>query len=152
MSMKKLLFLLLFILFSVSAGFGEGFPPKGGRDEYPIYWYLHRHGERLMKELNTRKFFRLHGWGCEYTVKITRDGDVIPLEVYISQNKYYDNRIKKIIATTKAEPFGNEIDLDEIIIGVWIEFVDWYDDTGISYQPHENDGKGRYIINIRTTH
>lgn len=135
----------------VPSAFAEDFPPKGGRDKYPIYWYLHRHGERLMKVLNTKKFFRLHGWGCEYLVKITRDGDVIPLEVYISQNKYYDSQVKKIIESTKAEPFGDEIDLDELIIGIWLEFVDWYDDVGISYHPKLNNGKGRYTIDVRTT-
>lgn len=150
--MKKLLLILLFLLILATVVLGEGFPPKGSRDEYPIFWYLRRHGERLMKELNTRKFFRLHGWGCEYLVKITRDGDVIPLEVTDSQNKYYDNQVKKIISSTKAEPFGDEIDLDEMIIGVWIEFVDWYDDVSISYHPKLNNGNGRYTIDIRTTH
>ena len=47
--------MFLFILIFAPYSLGEGFPPKGGRDEYPIYWYLHRHGERLMKELNMDK-------------------------------------------------------------------------------------------------
>ena len=149
--MKKFLLIFLFILIFAPYSLGEGFPPKGGRDEYPIYWYLHRHGERLMKELNTRKFFRLHGWGCEYLVRITRDGDVIPLEVIDSQNKYYYNQVKKIILFTKAEPFGDEIDLDEMIIGVCLNFVDWYDDVSISYNPQKNNGNGRYTLYVRTT-
>lgn len=93
--MKKILLTLILMFLAFPVCFGEDFPPKGGRDEYPIYWYLRRHGERLMKELNTRKFFRLHGWSCCYLAKITKDGNVIPLEVFISQNKLYDNSIKK---------------------------------------------------------
>ena len=150
--MKKLVLIFLLALFFSPFCLGEDFPAKGGREEYPIYCYLYRHGERLMKELNTRKFFRLHGWGCEYVVKITRDGEVIPIEVYMSQNKYYDNQVKKIISSTKAEPFGDEIDLDEITVGILLEFVDWYDDVGIGYHPKLNNGNGRYIINVRTTH
>lgn len=150
--MKKFLLIFLFILIFAPFGLGEGFPPKGGRDEYPIYWYLHRHGERLMKELNTRKFFRLHGWSCNYLVKITRDGDVIPLKIVYSQNKLYDNQIKKIIATTKAEPFDDEIQLDEMVIEIILGYADWGDVLDILYNPQKNNSNGRYTIFVQTTH
>ncbi len=150
--MKKLLFLLLFILFSASISLGEGFPPKGGRDEYPIYWYLHRHGERLMKELNTRKFFRLHGWSSCYLARITKEGDIIPLELIYSQNKYYDNQVRKIISSIKAEPFGDEIDLDEIVIEIILGYADWGDVLDILYNPKKTNSNGRYTIFVQTTH
>lgn len=150
--MKKFLLIFLFILIFAPYSLGEGFPPKGGRDEYPIYWYLHRHGERLMKELNTRKFFRLHGWSCNYLVKITRDGDVIPLKIVYSQNKLYDNQIKKIIATTKAEPFDDEIQLDEMVIEIILGYADWGDVLDILYNPQKNNSNERYTIFVQTTH
>ncbi len=140
---------MLFILCPI--GFGEDYPPKGGRDEYPIYWYLFRHADRLKKVLDTKKFFRLHGWGCEYLVKITRDGDVIPLEVTISQNKLYDKQIKKIIAETKAEPFGDEINDDYLIIEIWLGYEDWGDLAYVSFSPNEKLGHNIYGIMVQTT-
>lgn len=149
--MKRLFLILMLILTFAPICMGEGFPPKGGRDEYPIFWYLHRHGERLMKELNTRKFFRLHGWGCEYLVRITRDGDVIPLKIVYSQNKLYDNQIKKIIATTKSEPFGDEIDLDEMIVEISLCYADWGDTVSI-FGPKIGSKDNIYTIFVQTTH
>lgn len=149
--MKKLILIFLLFVIFIPSVFAESFPPKGGRDEYPIYWYLHRHGEKLMKVLNTKKFFRLHGWGCEYLVKITRNGYVIPLEVIDSQNRYYDNQVRKIIESTKAEPFGDEIDLDEITVSILIEYADLMEAVDIWYHPKKNEGTGRYTIDVRTT-
>ncbi len=140
---------MLFIL--CPKGFGEAYPPQGGRDEYPIYWYLFRHADRLKKVLDTKKFFRLHGWFCEYLVKITRDGDVIPLEVTISQNKIYDKQIKKIIAETKAEPFGDEISLDEMIIEIDLSYADWGEFADVRYSPNEKLGYYVYCITVQST-
>ncbi len=148
--MKKFLLLLICIIFCPLA-FGEDYPPKGGRDEYPIYWYLFRHADRLKKVLDTKKFFRLHGWFCEYLVKITRDGDVIPLEVVISQNKLYDREVKKIIAETKAEPFGDEIGLDEMIIEIDLSYADWGEFADVRYSPNEKLGHYVYCITVKST-
>ena len=144
-SMKKLLIFLILLMLCPSA-FGEGYPPQGGREEYPIYWYLFRHADRLKKVLDTKKFFRLHGWFCEYLVKITRDGDVIPLEVTISQNKIYDKQIKKIIAETKSEPFGDEIKEDYLIVEIGLSYADWGEYADVWYGP--NDKLGRYVYCI----
>ena len=149
--MKKVLSLLLMLFLLCPIGFCEGYPPKGGREEYPIYWYLFRHADRLKKVLDTKKFFRLHGWFCYYLVKITRDGDVIPLEVTISQNKIYDKQIKKIIAETKAEPFGDEIDLDEMIIEIGLGYADWGEFANVRYSPNEKLGHYIYCISIQST-
>ena len=132
-------------------GFCEGYPPKGGREEYPIYWYLFRHADRLKKVLDTKKFFRLHGWSCYYLVKITSEGNIIPLEITISQNKIYDKQIKKIIAETKAEPFGDEIDLDEMIIEIGLGYADWGEFANVRYSPNEKLGRYIYCISIQST-
>ncbi len=55
--MKKLLIFLILLMLCPSA-FGEGYPPQGGREEYPIYWYLFRHADRLKKVLDTKKFLQ----------------------------------------------------------------------------------------------
>ena len=149
--MKKFLLLLLMLFILCPKGFGEAYPPKGGRDEYPIYWYWFRHADRLKKVLDTKKFFRLHGWFCEYLVKITRDGDVIPLEVVISQNKLYDREVKKIIAETKAEPFGDEIGLDEMIIEIDLSYADWGEFADVRYSPNEKLGHYVYCITVKST-
>ena len=148
--MKKFLLLLLMMLILSPFGFCEGFPPKGGRNQYPIFWYLQRHADRLKKELDTRKFFRLHGWSCMYLVRITRNGDVIPLEVIYSKNKYYSNQVKKIISTVKAEPFGDEIDLDEMIIEIILGYSDVGDVVTI-LQSRAEKTYGRYTIFVLTT-
>ena len=149
-SMKKLLIFLILLMLCPSA-FGEGYPPQGGREEYPIYWYLFRHADRLKKVLDTKKFFRLHGWFCEYLVKITRDGDVIPLEVTISQNKIYDKQIKKIIAETKSEPFGDEIKEDYLIIEISLSYADWGGFADVRYTPSEKLGHNVYWITVQST-
>ena len=149
--MKKFLTLLLMLFILCPKGFSEDYPPKGGREEYPIYWYLFRRADRLKKVLDTKKFFRLHGWFCEYLVKITRDGDVIPLEVVISQNKLYDREVKKIIAETKAEPFGDEIGLDEMIIEIDLSYADWGEFADVRYSPNEKLGHYVYCITVKST-
>lgn len=149
--MKKVLSLLLMLFLLCPIGFCEDYPPKGGREEYPIYWYLFRHADRLKKVLDTKKFFRLHGWFCDYLVKITRDGDVIPLEVVISQNKIYDKQVKKIIAETKAEPFGDEIDEDYLIIEITLGYADWGEFAEVGYTPNEKLGHYVYWITVKST-
>ncbi len=131
--MKKIIVIFLLFLMFIPACFAEDFPPKGGREEYPIYWYLMRHGEKLKKVLDHKKYFRLRGWDCCYIVKITKDGTVQPLEIIYSQNKYFDNQVKKIIETTKAEPFGDEINLDEMIIKIILGYSTWADYVDVWY-------------------
>ena len=149
--MKKFLLLVLILFILCPKGFCEDYPPKGGRDEYPIYWYLFRHADRLKKVLDTKKFFRLHGWYCEYLVKITREGNVIPLEVTISQNKLYDKQIKKIIAETKSEPFGDEIKEDYLIIEIGLSYGDWGDYAEVWYGPNEKLDRYVYCITVKST-
>lgn len=149
--MKKFLLVLSILFLLCPFSYGEDFPPKGGREEYPIYWYLFRHADRLKKVLDTKKFFRLHGWFCDYLVKITRDGDVIPLEVVISQNKIYDKQVKKIIAETKAEPFGDEIDADYLIIEIGLSYADWGEYADVQYGPNEKLGHKVYVISVKST-
>lgn len=149
--MRKLLLLVLILFILSPLAFGEAYPPKGGRDEYPIYWYLSRHADRLKKVLDTKKFFRLHGWFCDYLVKITRDGDVIPLEVVISQNKLYDKQVKKIIAETKAEPFGDEIKEDYLIIEIALSYADWGELADVEYGSNEKLGRKVYVISVKST-
>jgi hypothetical protein len=149
--MKKILLLLISLILLIPTCFAEGYPPKGGRDQYPIYWYLYRHGDKLKKELDTRHFFRLRGWGCKYLVRITPDGTVTPLEVVISQNKRYDKSIKKIISTTKAEPFGDEIKLDELVVEVYLCYETWGEYVDIWYGNNEKLDRKVYKIVVQTT-
>lgn len=149
--MKKFLLLVLILFMLCPIGLCEDYPPRGGRDEYPIYWYLFRHADRLKKVLDTKKFFRLHGWSCEYLAKITRDGDVIPLEVTIPQNKLYDKQVKKIIEETKAEPFGDEIKEDYLIVEIWLGYADWGDFADVGYGQNEKLGHKVYCIMLQST-
>lgn len=149
--MKKFLLVLSILFLLCPLSYGEDFPPKGGREEYPIYWYLFRHADRLKKVLDTKKFFRLHGWRCDYLVKITREGEVIPLEVVISQNKIYDKQVKKIIAETKAEPFGDEIDEDYLIIEIGLGYADWGEYAEVRYTPSQILNHCVYWITIQST-
>lgn len=149
--MKNFLLMVLILFMLCPMGLCEDYPPKGGRDEYPIYWYLFRHADRLKKVLDTKKFFRLHGWFCEYLVKITRDGDVIPLEVTIPQNKLYDKQVKKIIEETKAEPFGDEIKEDYLVIEIGLSYGDWCDYADVEYGPNEKLGHKVYVISVKST-
>ncbi len=149
--MKKIFITFLLFLMFIPTCFAEDYPAKGGREEYPIYWYLMRHGEKLKKVLDHKKFFRLREWGCEYTVRITSDGNVIPLDLVYPQNKYFDNQIKQIIETTKAEPFGNEINLDEMIVDISIRFGSWFDHVNIDKTPCKLIGTKIYLIRIVTT-
>jgi hypothetical protein len=149
--MKKFLLLISTVFLLAPMTFGEDYPPKGGRDEYPIYWYVYRHADRLKRELDTRHFFRLHGWGCRYLAKITPDGTVIPIELIGSQNKLYDKSIKKIIETTKAEPFGDEIKLDELFIKIDLGYADWGEFVDVGLSPHKDFKEKLYVIYVQTT-
>ena len=148
--MKKLLLLLLSLLLITPSVFGEDYPPKGGRDKYPIYWYLHRHGERLMKELNTRKFFRLHGWSCEYLAEIDKEGNVKTLKLTIPQNKLYDKSIKKIIETTKAEPFGDEIKEEKLVVAIFLSYGDWGEIVSVTFGPNWGTDEKIYAIYVKS--
>ncbi len=149
--MKKIFITFLLFLMFIPACFAEDYPAKGGREEYPIYWYLMRHGEKLKKVLDHKKFFRLRGWGCSYLVNIAKDGTILPLKVTFSQNKYFDKQIKKIIETTKAEPFGDEIDLDEIIIEIDISYNYFSDLVKIGRTSNKTLNDEIYLILIITT-
>lgn len=150
MTMKKIIVLILCIIFFTPATFGEDFPPRGGRDEYPIYWYLHRHGEKLKKVLESKKFFRLHGWGASYIVKIHPNGQVEPLELFESQNKYYDKKVKEIIESVPAEEFGDEIKSEYLIVRVCMNFSDLSDVAYVSYRTQEPYAN-IYVIRVSTT-
>jgi len=132
---KRFLLLILCILFLTPASYGEDFPARGGRDEYPIYWYVKRYGERLKQVYDKRKIIKLSGWGTQYLVEISRDGTMKILNLNISQNKYFDNRIKEVIEATPAEPFGDEIDLDKLLIDVYISHGDWFEHVDVMYGP-----------------
>ena len=114
------------------------------------YIYLHRHGEKLKKVLESKRFFRLHGWGASYIVKIHPNGQAEPLELFESQNKYYDKKVKEIIESVPAEEFGDEIKSEYLIVRVCINFSDLSDIAYVSYrtlEPHANI----HVIRVSTT-
>jgi len=148
--MKKVILLILCILFLTPASYGEDFPARGGRDEYPIYWYLRRHGEKLKKALESKRFFRLHGWGTSYIAKIYSNGKVETLELFDSQNKYYDRKVKEIIESVPAEEFSEEIKLEYLIISIDLCFSDLNDDAYVSYRTREPYAN-IYAIMVSTT-
>ena len=73
----------------------------------------------------------------------------IKIAIY-SKNKYYSNQVKKIISTVKAEPFGDEIDLDEMIIEIILGYSDVGDVVTI-LQSRAEKTYGRYTIFVLTT-
>jgi hypothetical protein len=63
----------------------------------------------------------------------------------------YDNSIKKIIETTKAEPFGDEIKLDELIIEIGLRYTDWGEIVEVNRTLREDFKEKLYVIFVQTT-
>lgn len=127
--------------------FGEGFPPRGGRDEYPIYWYLSDYAEQLKQALDKKRLFSLLPWEVDYIVKITRNGQVIPLELEVSDWKIFNNIAKDIILSCPPKPFGNDINQESLVISINLIYYGWENNVFVTYG-HIYNGEKIYSLFI----
>lgn len=152
--MNKIILLIMLIIFQIPV-FSEDFPPTGAgiritKETNPIYWgYLEDYGKALKQALESKKMFRLRGWGAEYEFILTRDGEMKDMKGSIFQNKYYDNKVKKIILSVKPLPFREGMNIDEMHMSIYLGFQR-YDEIDISIGGSFIDNKKVFSIGINT--
>ncbi len=153
--MKKIILLLMLIMFQIPV-FCEEFPPVGAgirvtKETNPIYWgYLEDYGKVLKQALESKRMFRLRGWGAEYEFILTSDGEMKDMKGSIFQNKYYDNKVKEIILSVKPLPFREGMNVDEMHMSIYLGFQR-YDDIDISIGSSFIDNKKVFSIGINTS-
>ena len=153
--MKKLILVIMLILIQIPV-LGEDFPPIGAgievtKETNPIYWgYLEDYGKALKQALESKKMFRLRGWGAEYRFTLTRDGDMKNMKGSIFQNEYYDNKVKEIILSVKPLPFREGMNMDEMNMRVYLGFQR-YDEIDISIGGSFIDNKKVFSIGVNTS-
>ena len=147
--MKKLILLILFLVMGATSCFGEPYPPGGGRDVAPIYWYLSDYAEQLKQALDKKHLFRFYLWRVEHVVKITRDGKIIPQYVSISDGKHCDNIALKIIMDNPPPPFDENIKEDYLIIGIYLIYDGWMDDVFVARTPTKISKEKIYYLYVK---
>ncbi len=133
--MKKLLLLLICLLFFNIAGYSDELPLND--EDYIIipqtpavyYSYMEDYAVHLKKAFEETKMFKLHGQRASYRFIITRNGEIKNMECIISQNKYFNKKIKEAILSVKPLPFREGMEPDEL----WFEIF-W------AYQPYYHTG------------
>ena len=153
--MKKLILILMLLIFQIPV-LGEEFPPTGAgikvtKETNPIYWgYLEDYGKALKQALDSKKMFRLRGWGAEYEFILTRDGEMKGMKGTIFQNDYYDKKVKEIILSVKPLPFREGMNVDEMHMRIYLAFQR-YDEIDISIGGSFKDNKEIFSIGINTS-
>ena len=126
--MKKFIVLILLCIIYAMPVLSEGFPPVGkgilpSRETNPIYWgYMEDYAKELKKAMESKRFFRLRGWGTSYEYIITRDGEIKNIHVSVPQNNYFDKKIEEIILSVKPLPFREGMELDEMVFDTFLGF------------------------------
>ena len=116
--MKKLIFVLLAIIFLNLNVYAEEIPPRGvvmTKETNPIYWgYLEDYGAQLKQAFEKKRMFKIRGWGASYEYYITRDGEIKDMTRSIWHNEYYAKKIKEVILSVKPLPFREGMNVDEM--------------------------------------
>ena len=134
--MKKLLILLIILLWSTLTAHCEVLSPFGsgtGDDElsHPIHFlYMKEYTEALRDALKKKKMFVPFHWGVEYYFIVTREGEILDMKVSLSQNDYFDKKIKEVITSVEPPPFKEGMDSDYVLMDVYMGFESYED---ISY-------------------
>ena len=132
--MKKLIILLLFLLFPLTV-FAEELPPRGmgisvTKENSPIHWgYCEDYAELLKKAFKAKMKNKYHrrGWGASYYFVVSKDGDIADMKHSIYQNDYFDSIVKDIILSVKPIPFYEGMNEESIMFSVYL-----------GYQKHDN--------------
>ena len=150
--MKKLIILLLFLLFTLTV-FAEELPPRGmgisvTKENSPIHWgYCEDYAELLKKAFKAKMKNKYHrrGWGASYYFVVSKDGDITEMKHSVYQNDYYDSIVKDVILSVKPIPFYDGMNEESIMFSVYLGYQK-HDNIGISVGA--NDYRDIYSITV----
>ena len=121
--MKKLIFVLLAIIFLNLNVYAEEIPPRGvvmTKETNPIYWgYLEDYGAQLKQAFEKKRMFKIRGWGASYEYYINRNGTITDMRGSTFTNNYYDKKVKEVILSVKPLPFREGMNVDRMYFDVF---------------------------------
>ena len=126
--MKRIILLLLIVLFIQLPVLSEYIPPNGcgytlTKETNPIYFgYMEDYSQKLKEALDKSRMFRLRDMGAAYEFYITRNGEIKDMKLDISQGKYFDRKIKEIIESVEPLPFRDGMNVDEMFFHVYLGY------------------------------
>ncbi len=153
--MKRLLLLVIILIFCQLFCLGEEFLPEGRgfpltKETNPIYFgYMEDYAAQLKAALDKSHMLRLRGMGADYDFIIHRDGTITDMRVSISQGKYFDRKIKEIILSVKPLPFRDGMNMDEMQFSVYLGF-EKYEDVHESIGSSFKNNKKVFLITVIT--
>ncbi len=149
--MKKLILIIITLIFMQIAVSAEVIPPRGGimtKETHPVFWsYLENYSNSLKKAFEASHMLRLRGFGANYEYIITRDGEIKDMRNTIYQNEYFNEKVKEIILSVKPEPFYKDMEADDLFVSVFLGYAK-YDDLSINLGWHLRYDREIFSITI----
>ncbi len=149
--MKKLILIILTLVFMQTVVSAEVIPPRGvkpTKETNPVFWsYLENYSNSLKQAFEASHMFRLRGFGANYEYIITRDGEIKDMRNTIYQNEYFNEKVKEIILSVKPEPFYKDMETNEMYMSVFLGYAK-YDDQRISVGWHLRYERDIFSITI----
>ena len=151
--MKKILSILLILLFLPNFVSGEELWPRGmGKPEtketHPIYFgYMEDYAELLREAFASKKMIKVLDFGVTYDYIVTRDGEIKEMKASLPHNPYHDRKIKEVILSVKPLPFREGMNLDYMRFSVSM-FWDKYEMVYVFIGAYSQGPDDLFVLDI----